>query len=102
MYEENFVKEQQALYERHRRDALNHFHVIACALIKRYFELQPQLADHAVTRFLYDEACDVLRKEEECRIDMSDVTIGECTPCASFCIELLRKYREMNIHREEP
>lgn len=98
MDKNEFIKMQQAVYETCIRDILDNFHVIACALIKRYFEMQPQLLDHAVTCFLYDEACGVLAKEEACRIDVSDVTVGECAPCVAFCMDLLQKYQERNIH----
>ena len=98
MDKNEFIKMQQAVYEKCIRDILDNFHVIACALIKRYFEIQPQLLKHGGTRFLYDEACGVLAKEEACRIDVSDVTVGECAPCVAFCMDLLQKYQERNIH----
>ena len=85
-----------ALCEKCMRDVLGNYYIIACALIKRYFDLQPQLLDYEVTRFLYDEACDILKKEEPYSVDVSDVGIGECTPCVAFCLDLLQKYRKMD------
>ena len=46
--------------------------------------------------FLYNEACDILKKEEPYSVDVSDVGIGECTPCVAFCLDLLQKYRKMD------
>ncbi|MBO5354644.1 MAG: hypothetical protein J6B09_01095 [Clostridia bacterium] len=91
---EKFAKIYNELYEKYTRDILNNFNVITCALIYKYFQLQPGALDYALTRFLYDEVCEILKKEESSCVDITDVTIGECLPCAAFCIDLLQAYDE--------
>ena len=51
MNKNEFIREQEALYEKCMRDVLDHFHVIACALIKRYIQMQPNVLDYEMVRF---------------------------------------------------
>jgi hypothetical protein len=91
---EKFIRMYTEFYEKSMRDVLESFNVIVCALIKKYFQLQPQMLDYTTARFLNDEACVVLKKEDSYCVDVTDVTLRECLPCVAFCIDMLRHYDE--------
>lgn len=94
MAEESFVRAQMEIYEEWLHKMQENMPFIACALIKKYFHMQPQLLEYDVTRFLYEEACNTLSEEVDLQIDISKVTLRDCAPFAVWCVELLQKYEK--------